>query len=322
MSRSLAAALLALSCVGQPPRDAAPTSMPSPPAAVASPSPSPSPSPPCPDPCRESPITVGSFPVDEAPEASGLVHSARHDAVLYVLDDGPGTTGVLAVSADDARVVGRVDIEGLSGTDTEALAAGPCGAGGGRCIYVGDIGDNLRARDSVSVHRFREPRRVRAAATVAAESVSLRYPDGPHDAEALVVDGKGRLGIVTKDADEGGAGAARLYVAPEFRDATLDDRGRVGVPSPSLPLAAASVGNVVTGADWAPGKVALRTYDAIFEFRAPSGRGGLLGFPGWPVTEVAVAPEGQGEAVAYGMDGCSLFTVSEGSGTLSAAICR
>lgn len=264
---------------------------------------------------------MGTFPADEAAEASGLVASRRHDDVLYVLDDGPGTTGVLAISATDGRLLARVEVAGLSGTDTESLAAGPCSPDGGACVYVGDIGDNLRSRDSIAVHRLREPERLRGA-VVEAETASLRYPDGSHDAEALLVDGSGRLGIVTKDAGDGAAGGARLYVTGQFGDATLRDRGRVPLPTPSLPFAAAAVGNVVTGGDWAPGRVVLRTYDAIFEFRAPRGSGGLLGFPRWPVTEVDAAAEQQGEAVAYGADGCALYTVSEGTGALSAAICR
>ena len=318
-------ALLALSCVGGSAGDTVPTTpTPSPAGGTITPSQAPTEdaSPACPEPCREAPASVGSFKVQRAPEASGLVASSRHDGVLYVLDDGPGTTGVMAISADDARVVALLEIEGLSGTDTEALAAGPCGTGGGDCIYVGDIGDNTRSRATVSVHRFVEPARLGRTTTVPAERIDLRYPDGPHDAEALLVDARGRLGIVTKDAGDDRAGAAGLYTAPSFADATLTDRGRVDLPLPSLPLAASAVGNVVTGGDWGPGRVALRTYDAVFEFRAPSGRGGLRRFPQWPVQEVAVAAEQQGEAVTYGRDGCSLYTVSEGSGALSATLCR
>lgn len=245
--------------------------------------------------------------------------SARHDDVLYLVDDGPGTTGVLAISAENARTLGRLEVQGLSGTDTEALAAGSCTPDPGRCIYIGDIGDNTRRRDTVVVHRFREPAQIDGPAAVAGTRVTLRYPDGPHDAEALLVDAQGRLGIITKGDQEQ---APRLFVASEFRNATLADRGHVDVPLPALPLAAAAVGNVVTGADWAPGRVALRTYDAIFEYRAPEGRGGLRRFARWPVTEVPAAAEAQGEAVAYGSDGCTLFTVSEGSGALTASRCR
>lgn len=265
---------------------------------------------------------MGSFRVAEAREASGLVSSRRHDDVLYVLDDGPGTTGVLAISARDARIIGRIEVEGLAGIDTEALAAGPCGPQGGRCVYIGDIGDNLRQRNSVAVHRFREPRRLRGGATVAAQVATVRYPDEPRDAEALLVDGQGRLGIVTKSADDRGSGTARLFVAAEFGDATLADRGPVDIPAPALPLAAAVVGNVVTGGDWAPGRVVLRTYDGAVEFRMPRGRGGVPGFADWPVSAVATASEQQGEAIAYGPDGCSLYTVSEGSGALSVSPCR
>lgn len=318
---ALVAVLVAVGCT-QPAPEQAPRTAGAPvttPAATAT-----TPSPACPDPCRAPPKTIGAFPVRQAPEASGLVASRRHDDILYVVDDGPGTTSVLAISANDGEVAGRVAVAGLEGTDTEALAAGPCSPQPGTCVYVGDIGDNARARDHVSVHRFAEPSRLEGSGTVEADRIDLRYPDAPHDAEALLVDRSGRIGIVTKDAGDGDGrtGAARLYTVDGFADATLADRGAVPVPMPALPLAAAAVGNVVTGGDWAPGRVVLRTYDAVVEYRAPRGRGGLVRFSDWPVTEVVTGAEQQGEAVAYGADGCSLYTVGEGSGEVTAALCR
>jgi hypothetical protein len=68
--------------------------------------------------------------------------------------------------------------------------------------------------------------------------------------------------------------------------------------------------------------VVLRTYDAIYEFTAPRPTAPLDRFPRWPVTEVPSPAEAQGEAITYAADGCGLFTVSEGSGALTAIPCR
>ena len=276
----------------------------------------------CGEPCRTSPEQVGAFGLRRAPEASGLAASRRHGDLLYVLDDGPGTTSVLAISAKDAAVVGRLEVAGLTGTDTEDLAVGRCTPAPGTCVYVGDIGDNAAARDAIEVLRFAEPAEVAGVQSVTPERVTLQYPDGPHDAEALLVDDGGTLGVVTKEPGPRKRGAARLYLANRFADAVMEDGGRVRVPQPAAAMVTAILGNVVTAGDWRPGAVVLRTYDAAFEFRSPSGRGGLETFASWPVTEVVVAAEQQGEAIAYGPDGCALFTVSEGSGTVSLARCR
>ena len=260
---------------------------------------------------------AGRFPLRLAPEASGLVAGRRNPGLLYVLDDGPGTTSLLVLRARNAKVVGRLRIEGLDGTDTEALAAGACGPDGGRCLYVGDIGDNLRTRPSITVWRIAEPDLSAGvpAAAVPAEQIELRYPNRPYDAEALLAGADGSLLVVTKHP------RARLFTAGPA-GGTLRRAGRVRVPLPALPLAAAVVGNVVTGADSSPGGVLLRTYDAVFEYRAPAPDADVARFASWPVTEVRAAAEPQGEAVAYGSDGCSYFTVSEGSGALSVSRCR
>ena len=319
--------LLVLAGCSAPPTASRP---PAPPPPSASPPASPTPSPAAAlcehPPCRGRPRTVGAFGSQLAPEASGLAASRRNPGLLYLVDDGPGTTFVGVVHAGSGRPLGRLAIEGLEGTDTEDLAVGPCeAAGSGRtCLYIADIGDNVGARSSVTVTRVTEPDLSEGVpdAPVSAERVALTYPHGPADAETLLVDPQGSLLVVTKAAGRRGRGAARLFVADTFADQQLAAAGRVRIPQPAMPFAAAVVGNVVTGGDAAPGRVVLRTYDAIFEFLAPRPDAPLSTFARWPVREVPAPAEPQGEAVAYGRDGCDLYTVSEDSPRLSIIPCR
>ncbi|MPZ73867.1 MAG: hypothetical protein GEU74_11650 [Nitriliruptorales bacterium] len=267
---------------------------------------------------------MGSFDFTAAPEASGIAASRRNPGLLYVLDDGPGTTSLVVLRARTGRMLGRLHVLGFHGTDTEDLAVARCAPGhAATCVFIGDIGDNLAARDSIELLRVREP--VLGpdvpSVPVPAERAILRYPDRPHDAEALLVADDGSIGIVTKAAGRSGRGAARLYTTTTFRDGILRDSGRVGVPAPAVAVATAVVGNVVTGGDSVGGRVVLRTYDAIYEFHGSRG-GALRDFPSWPVTQLAAPAERQGEAVAYGADGCTLFTVSEESGALTMMECR
>ena len=231
----------------------------------------------------------------------------------------------MVIRARTGRALGEMAVAGLDGTDTEDLAVGPCSASGSRsCIYIADTGDNLESRDNVTVIRVEEPNLSDGvpSSAVLATQARLTYPERPADAEALLVDDHGRLLIVTKAAGRAGRGAARLFQAEDFSDQQLQPVGRVRVPQPSFPLAAAVVGNVVTAGDAADGRVALRTYDAIFEFTAPRPGLPLRRFPRWPVREIPAPGEPQGEAIAYGVDGCSLFTVSEDSPRLSVVACR
>lgn len=275
-------------------------------------------------PCRRRPRPIGRFTTSLAPEASGIAAGARNPRVLYVLDDGPGTTSVLVVSARDGHALGRLHIQGLDSVDTEGLAVGPCAAGGRRdCLYIGDIGDNLEARDTITILRVAEPDLSDGlpAAPVAAERATLRYPDRPHDAEALLVDRDATLVVVTKAPGRHNRGAARLYTG-SFAATTLRRGSRLRLPPPALPFAAAVVGNVVTAADATAGRVVVRTYDALYEFTASRPDEPLRRFPTWDLREVPAPSEGQGEAVAYAADGCGLFTVGEGSGRITAIPCR
>lgn len=318
--------LLACSPAGPAPATKrSPARTPSPsgaPSHAASATPSPAARPPaCEQPCRRRPRIVGRFNQDAAPEASGIAAGRRNRDVLYVLDDGPGTMSLLAVDARTGRIIRRLQIDGLQGMDTESLAVGPCDAA--NCLYIGDIGDNATARDSITVTRVREPTlQEDPAASLPAERVTWRYPDAPADAEALLAAPDGTFAVVTKNARRSGRGAGRVYLADSFADTTLQRGPRVRLPPPERPFASVVLGNVVTGGEAGRGRVVLRTYDAIYEFTAPRPQAPLRAFPSWPVAEVASRAEPQGEAITYARDGCGLFTVSEGSGAVTSIPCR
>ena len=131
------------------------------------------------------------------PEASGVAVSRRVPGRLWTHND----SGQPVLFMLDARggVTGRIQLSGATVVDWEAVSAGPCPTGS--CLYVGDIGDNNARRDHITVYRLTEPGDTpsgAAASTAAAEAFHARYPDGPHDAETLLVAPDGGLYIVTK----------------------------------------------------------------------------------------------------------------------------
>ena len=72
---------------------------------------------------------------------------------------------------------------------------GRCPAGS--CIYVGDVGDNAAKRKRITVYRIAEPTDAAGSATVT-DVFHATYPDGAHDAEALLLAPDGRLHVVTE----------------------------------------------------------------------------------------------------------------------------
>ena len=253
--------------------------------------------------------------VDVVDEASGVEHGLRDPDLIWVLDDGPDLEGLYATAPDGP--VGVVGVEGLAGGDTEALAAGACAADDpAPCLFIGDIGDNRSGREQIRILRVPEPDLTDGVPTQALtpDVATLRYPDGPHDAEAMfTVDG--RLFIVTKatfDDRRQTTSATLLFEAPRFGDGVLEARGEVPVPAPGTPLLSLIVGNVVVGADLGGAGVILRTYDHAVLYTPPGPDADPGGFPTWPFREIPTGGPLQTEAVAFVGDDCTHDTAGEG----------
>ena len=151
-------------------------------------------------PVREEQIGVVRAP--GAVELSGLVVSRAQPGVLFTHNDSGDSPRIFALRLDGTLLA--VDrVPGAAAVDWEDMAVGP-GRDGGPALYLGDIGDNTARRATVDVYRVPEPvvRSGGGGATAPAERLVLRYPDGPHDAETLLVDPRrGDLYLVTKRAD-------------------------------------------------------------------------------------------------------------------------
>jgi len=218
-------------------------------------------------------------------ESSGLAVSGRHPDVLWTNVDGGSVAQVIAVDSR-GRSVATVTLPGIDPYDPEALA--PSFPGSGRAeLYLGDIGDNRRSRPDVSVFRFPEPKSLRDT-TVEPKWYRFTYPDGPHDAEALLVGPGGRIMIATK-AFSGG----RLYRAPKKLVTT--DQGVNKLTS------LAEVPMLVTDGAYLPdGRFVLRTYGSVYVYDRP----------GHEVASDELPLQPQGESVAA--DGDRLLVGSEG----------
>jgi hypothetical protein len=191
--------------------------------------------------------------------------------------------------------------------DAEDLAAAPDGT-----LWVGDTGDNDRQRATVAV--------IVVPPRGTARLHRLSYPDGPHDAEALLLDGQGVPTVVTKDLAS--AGIYRPEGPPtgpgptplvHVGDLVLPSSDTVGGPLGGLGS------RVVTGGAVSPdGRVlAVRTYTDAWLFTVPDGDV-VAALRGTPV-RVPLPEEPQGEAVAFTADG-TLLSGSESRGTAAGQI--
>jgi hypothetical protein len=184
--------------------------------------------------------------------------------------------------------------------DTEDLAVGADGT-----IWVADIGDNSRSRETVAVWKL-PPGGKRPVLH------RLTYPDGPHDAEALLLTPDGRPLIVAKQGGAAGIYAPVRDLAPGAT-VPMVRRGEVRLPGTDTTNPYGFIGRaVVTGAATAPDgrRVVLRTYADAFEFDVPDGDVVAALTTGTPRI-VPLPNEPQGESIMYTQDGRFLLTVSE-----------
>ncbi|WP_169951630.1 hypothetical protein [Microbispora sp. H11081] len=220
-------------------------------------------------------------------ESSGLYASALHEGVVWTVNDGEGPVRLFA-AGPDGRTRAVVTLAGVTGVDTEALG-GAVDEDGASWIYVGDIGGVPKPRpDGILVHRFAEPDTLVTQA-VPSTTYRLVYPDGQHDAEALLVDPNTRQLYVVTKSDQGGD----LYSAP----LALSAEG-------TNPLThVAKIPQVVSdGLITAKGAVVLRGYNKIRVWDKPGGQ------VSW-VIDLPQQP--QGEGLALSADGSALLISSE-----------
>ncbi|MHC1560218.1 hypothetical protein ACR9E3_14785 [Actinomycetospora sp. C-140] len=219
-------------------------------------------------------------------EASGLV---ADPAGGYEVVDDSGNPSTVYRLDDRCAVVGERAVP-HRGRDVEDLARTPDGT-----LWLADVGDNGRRRDTVAVLRLD---------AAGAETVErLTYPDGPHDAESLLVPADARPVVVTKDL----SGRSGVYVVD---GSTLRKAGEVVVPGEAMTSLGA--GTFTGGALSADGRVvALRTYTDAWLYPAPRGTAtaeDVVAALGAAPVRVPLPGETQGEALAFAPDGTLLTT--------------
>lgn len=251
------------------------------------------------------PFVVGTTPLKDLPEVSGLVTSALNPGLIWMHNDSGDEPRVFAVILP-GRIVARVRLQGATHIDWEDMARGPGPEPGASYLYLADIGDNSARRSNVVVYRIREPRIDTSLRdvqmTIPSDSVerfTLHYPDGPRDAEALLVDPRsGDIVIVTKREQR-----CRVYSVrgphPNGSDRTLTFHAEI-------PL------QLVTGGDVSPdgSMILLKTYMEVrlWKRNEQASLASAITGAGSPLPYM---PERQGEAIGFTPAGDCFYTTSE-----------
>ncbi len=251
-------------------------------------------------------LHAGSLASSAIHEASGIAASRRNPNVLYTHNDSGGLNVIYAFNPQ-GKHLGAYIISGALAQDWEDIAVGPGPAAGVSYIYIGDIGDNAVNQPIHSIYRIPEPaageNQLPVSVTLFGTGIiRFRYPDGPRDAETLMVDPLTRdLYVISKREAQ-----VRVYRAayPQSTTSiiTLQKVATLGFTS-------------AVGGDISPdgGEILVKTYGQVYFWKRKAGQSVAQAMGGAPL-RLPYTPEIQSEAIGWKADASGYYTVGEGSG--------
>jgi hypothetical protein len=261
--------------------------------------------------------TITGYPSNPVlTEISGLAASRQAAGIFWTHNDSGDGPYFYALDQTGAHR-GRWELDGVSATDWEDIAVGPGPETGREYVYIGDVGDNAHNRLMVTVYRVPAPA-VPASGPWPDEVISqfdtlhIQYPlMTAYDCETLFADPlNGDLYLVTKDSKYlYGASYVFQYPAPQNPAAT-----EAVTLAATIPSEADTLPYLITAGDAAPdgGAVILRSYSFAWLWQRPEGGALYDAFLETPCA-VPLAPDIQGEAIAFAAAGRDYYTASEES---------
>jgi len=246
-------------------------------------------------------------------ELSGIAASFRHDDVIYAHNDSGDTARFFAMSSMGAdRATYELEM-GADNDDWEDIARAPCASGD--CLYIADIGDNELARDRYTIYLVAEPAMIEPGThPIAFDRMHFTYPEGPLDAEVLLVHPvTGAVTIVTK-TEIGPASIYELGTLAADDDAVAQKVGDVDPPDGRSEFTGGSIHPDGTG-------ILLRTSSRLFHYPMQPEQTAAEALRG-EGCQLELAVETQGEAVTWLRGGAGIMTIGEAAAApISVARC-
>ncbi len=234
-------------------------------------------------------------------EASGLADSRTIPGYLWTHQDA-GHPPQLILLSHDGKDIRTYDLPNASSPDWEDIAVGPGPKDGVSYIYVGDIGNNTLGYGTRTIYRVPELTSLEgqfAAGDV--EQIVYQYPDGPRDAETLLLDPLTKdIFIISKELDK-----ANIYRLAYPQSTDQVSKAELVGTIPELIIA--------TGGDIADDgrEVLIRTYTNVFYWRRAAGESVAQALTRKALKTLPYEFEPQGEAVCFDRAMGGYYTLSE-----------
>ena len=246
---------------------------------------------------------IGKVQTDLIKEASGIVASRKNPGLLWVHNDSGNSAQVYALNTE-GKLLRICSILGARCRDWEDIAIGPGPDKQRDYLYIGDIGDNKARYKSVTIYRVPEPNvdpnsKQTDIKIGPAETIELVYPDGPKDAETLMVDPlNGDVYIISKRKI-----FCRVYRAAS--DELTQRPVRLSYVA-ILPWALAVGGDISPDGKY----IIIRSLSHASIWLRQKDQPLWQAFSQKPLN-IQLMPEPQGEAICFDAKGRGFFTTSE-----------
>ncbi len=238
-------------------------------------------------------------------ETSGICASRRIKGLIWAHNDSGDPARIFAFG-ENGEDYATIYLEGATHYDYEDICMGKYKQDSLSYIFVADIGDNRRKRETIQIYRFPEPTidttSRGSTITIPAKEITtftLSFPDGPRDAESIMFDPIEEVIYILSKREEK-VGIYRVLVQSETSSSL--------VLFALLPLTWVVAGDISSDGN----KIAVETGDSIWCWERignePIGKA-LQRIP----LKLPYQKEKQGEAFTWNQKGNGYFTMGEGS---------
>jgi len=276
----------------------------------------------------EAGIVQGELDTKEMKEASGLAESSNNPDLLWAHNDGGDKARIFLIDKE-AHYKATVWFAGTTHRDWEDMAVGPGPGEGKNYIYVGDIGDNDSKHKYKYIYRVEEPvvdwNRSPDTTLASIDCIKFELPDGPRDAEAMMLDPLTRdIYLISKREQK-----VNLYRLPYPQSTTETITAELVLPKLEFnQFEKKSVSknenetlingyhsayyNQIVSCDMSKdgNEVLIKSYSSVYYWKRKKGESIVKLLKRTP-TLLPYAPEPQGEAIAFDLEGKGYYTLSE-----------
>jgi hypothetical protein len=244
--------------------------------------------------------TPQAYPVSNTAlrEASGIADSKANPGYLWVEQDS-GNPPDIGLLQHNGTFLKNIHLANVTNRDWEDLVLSTGPKPGLQYLYIAETGDNLLVHPDYAIYRLEEP--MAAVDTVQiVDKIAFFYPDGSHNAEAILVDPVSKdIYIITKSDLK-----SQLFkLAYPYSTSAMNAVVAVG----NLPY------NYAVSAALSPGgnEIVVKTYDAIYYYPRKTGETILQALSNIKPVSLSYKQEPQGEAIAFDNSDSGFYTLSE-----------